>query len=268
LNRINYVVACAIINEETFLMDATEPFSVINLLPPRCLNGQGRIVDDKSGKWIELGGKNNSKIQKSYELVLDQDGNFTGKNSNKRTDYYGYNFRKDVKSYSDESEYIKKIQEENPNLKITQWTISNLDSLHLPVMDEYQCKITGHCEKAGDLMLFSPMFYEATDENPFKLEERKYPVEINYPMTEQHLIQIKIPDGYRIETVPSSIRISLPENAASFTYNIVNLQDRITCSSKLDINKTMFLPEEYADLKQFFNAFIAKQAEQVVLKKM
>jgi hypothetical protein len=267
LNRINYVVATAIVDADTFLLDATEPYSIINLLPPRCLNGDGRLVDDKSGRWIELQG-NTSKIQKSYELVLDQEGNFTGKNSNKRTDYYGYNFRKDVKSYSDESEYIKKIQEENPNLKITEWTIRNLDSLHLPVLDEYQCIITSHCEKAGDLMLFSPMFFEATGENPFKLEERKYPVEINYPSTEQHLIQIKIPDGYRIESIPTSVRISLSDNAASFTYNLVNLQDRIMCSSKLDINKTLFLPEEYAELKLFFNTFIAKQAEQVVLKKM
>ncbi len=267
LSRINYVVASATIDAEIFLLDATEPYSLINLLPPKCLNGEGRLVDDKSGKWIEMPG-NTSKIQKSYELVLDQEGNFTGKNSNKRTDYYGYNFRKDVKSYTDESEYIKKIQEENPNLKITEWTISNLDSLQLPVLDEYQCTISGHCEKAGDLMLFSPMLHEVTDENPFKLKERKYPVEINYPMTEQHLIQIKIPEGYRIESVPSPVRISLPDNVASFTYNIVNLQDRIMCSSRLDINKTLFLPEEYADLKMFYNSFIAKQAEQVVLKKM
>jgi len=267
LSRINYVVACATIDAKTFLLDATEPYSLINLLPPRCINGDGRLVDDKSGKWIELPG-NISRIQKSYELVLDQEGNFTGKNSNRRTEYYGYNFRKNVKSYSDESEYVKKIQEDNPHLKITKWKISNLDSLHLPVLDEYQCVITGHCEKAGDLMLFSPMFYEATSDNPFKLEDRKYPVEINYPITEQHVIQIKIPDGYRIETIPSPIKVSLPDNSASFTYNLVNLQDKIMCSSKLDINKTMFLPEEYADLKQFFNTFIAKQAEQVVLKKL
>ena len=57
LSRINYVVACAMIDGKTFLMDATEPYSVVNLLPPRCLNGDGRLVDEKSGKWIELSGK-------------------------------------------------------------------------------------------------------------------------------------------------------------------------------------------------------------------
>ena len=116
-------------------------------------------------------------------------------------------------------------------------------------------------------MLFSPLIHEIMDDNPFKLAERKYPVEYNYPITEQYLIQIKIPDGYAIESVPSSLRIALPENAASFIYNIVSMEDKIMCSCKLDINKTLFLPEEYAGLKQFFNALITKQAEQVVLKK-
>jgi hypothetical protein len=267
LNRINYVVACAMIDGETFLMDATDPYSIINLLPPRCLNGQGRIVDDKSGKWIELNGNKTSRLQKSYELVLNQEGIFTGKNSNKRSDYSGYNFRKEVKSYTAESEYIQKIQENNP-IKITEYVIRNLDSLNLPVFDEYQFVINGQCDKVGDLMLFTPILHEKTEENPFKLQERKYPVELEYPIMEQYIIQIKIPDGYRIESVPSPLRVSLPDNGASFVYNIVSTGNQIMCSSKFEINKTLFLPEEYPDLKLFFSTLISKQAEQVVLKKI
>ena len=41
----------------------------------------------------------------------------------------------------------------------------------------------------------------------------------------------------------------------------------IQVMSKFNINKTMFLPEEYLALKRFYNQIIAKHAEQIVLKK-
>jgi hypothetical protein len=37
--------------------------------------------------------------------------------------------------------------------------------------------------------------------------------------------------------------------------------------SKLNINKTLFLPSEYANIKEFYAQVVAKQNEQVVLKK-
>ena len=264
--RINYVIACATTGDRKYLMDATDPYSGLNLLPPRCLNGQGMIVDEVTCGWIDLGGKLPSCTQKTYKLTLDKNGNFIGKNENIRTRYSAYNFRKEVKSCPDESEYIRIVEEQTPGLRIAGWNITNLDSLDLPVSEEYECVISGRCQKDGDRLLFAPLLTEALKDDPFKLEDRKYPVEFCYPSSEQYTFQISIPEGYAIESIPSPLQTDLPGRAAGYTF-IVNINEgMITCTSNLQINKLLFQPAEYADLKRFFETIISRQTEKVVLK--
>ena len=43
-------------------------------------------------------------------------------------------------------------------------------------------------------------------------------------------------------------------------YHVLNM--------KLFVDKALFLPSEYADMKNFFDMIVAKQAEQIVLKKI
>jgi hypothetical protein len=268
LNRINYVVACATIAGRKYLMDATDPYSNINLLPPRCLNGRGMIVDEDSCAWIDLSSDHLSATRKNYELSLAQDGIFTGKTNSERTCYAAYNLRNELRACPDGSDDPGKMQENNPGLRITGYQPANLDSLNLPVLEEYNCTISGLCEKREGLILFTPLLHEALNENPFKLKERKYPVEFCYPFSEQYTMSITVPEGYLIESMPSSVQFGLPENAAGFVFNVSLDKDQIICVSTLDINRIFFLPGEYADLKLFFNKVIAKQAEKIVLKKI
>jgi hypothetical protein len=44
--------------------------------------------------------------------------------------------------------------------------------------------------------------------------------------------------------------------------------NRLQISSVLDIGKSMYIFDEYPDLKEFFNKMVSKQAEKVVLKKV
>ena len=51
LTDLNYVIAMAEVDNKTYLMDATDPLSAVNLLPVRCLNDKGHIIDPvKSGE--------------------------------------------------------------------------------------------------------------------------------------------------------------------------------------------------------------------------
>jgi hypothetical protein len=56
-------------------------------------------------------------------------------------------------------------------------------------------------------------------------------------------------------------------NSASLIYDVSQLGNTIKVTSIFAINKTMFLPEEYAALKEFYNQVIKKQSEPIILKK-
>lgn len=55
LSQFNYVVAHAKIGDHPLMLDATEPACPQGVLPVRCLNGEGRLVNLESGeKWVDI----------------------------------------------------------------------------------------------------------------------------------------------------------------------------------------------------------------------
>jgi hypothetical protein len=79
---------------------------------------------------------------------------------------------------------------------------------------------------------------------------------------------ITIPEGYGIDNLPKNKRMMLPENKASFIYSIQHSGSNITILTKFDINKVTFLPDDYENLKLFYNQVIEAQAEDIILKKL
>jgi hypothetical protein len=59
----------------------------------------------------------------------------------------------------------------------------------------------------------------------------------------------------------------LPGNGMRYIYNISQIGNVITVMSSLQTNKTIFKKEEYLGLREFFSQLVAKQAEQIVLRR-
>ena len=267
LSRFNYVVALVKSDNRNYLMDATEPLSDINLLPVRCINDKGWIVDENQAGWIDLLQNNSYKIASQYKMKLDSDLSFKGQIEISEDEYAAYLTRKKIKKYNDTTEYIQSLQKDNPGLTITDSKLSNVDSTDLKLEEKFDVVINDHTEEAGNLVYFTPLFYEKTTENPFKLDKRQYPVEFDYPSMIYQNIEIEIPEDYAIETLPKSIIINLPDKSARYVYNVNSFGKKILVSSQFFINKVLFLPDEYDTLKKLFSMIVSKQNEKIVLKK-
>ncbi len=112
------------------------------------------------------------------------------------------------------------------------------------------------------------MFCEGQKENPFTSAERKYPVEMPYKFDESYNLQIEVPKGYVVDELPKSMIVKLnEENEGMFEYRISQSGDNISFRSRVRISRTVFQPEEYEMLREFFNLVVKKHAEQIVFKK-
>ena len=116
-------------------------------------------------------------------------------------------------------------------------------------------------------MMISPLLFEKTKTNPFKLKERLYPVEFPYPVNETLMFTWIIPEGYVVDQIPKPAIVALPGDGGKFYYSVAQNGNAVTIVSKIQINKTLFLPEEYELIKEFFNQIIAKQGEMILIKK-
>jgi len=105
-------------------------------------------------------------------------------------------------------------------------------------------------------------------ENPFKVDQRKYPVDYALCEDKTYLYNFIIPDGYEIVELPESVIIKLPGKAIQATFNVTHLDNKITVFYRFNINKEIFVSTEYQVLKEFYNQLIKKHAEFIILKKI
>ena len=198
--------------------------------------------------------------------MLKKDLNFTGSLSHARYDYAGYNFRKKYHSFNSENEFLEDFSKEKTGLKILNADLENLDSLRLPVKDIYNISIDGQVNQIGDELYFNPLFYDKMDENPFRLEDRKYPVDFSCLTEKNVIVNISLPANYVVTGLPKPVQMSLPDKSASFLYQVSDSGNGIMLNFRYTINKAVFAPAEYAALREFFINMIAKNAETVTLK--
>lgn len=264
-SQFNYVLCLARIADKQILLDATDKFLPVGTLPERCLNGNGFVVSKAGYSWIPLTAYEKSRTFISTDLLLANNGAFSGKFSHDRIGYPAYNGRKKYFAQGEE-EYIKKLKSEH-TCEINKSEFKNTKKLNEAFKEVHELSLNEHTTVAGDMIYFNPLFNWKMDENPFKLEKREYPVDFGSPFDRTYMTRITIPENYVLEEAPKSKIIALPNGTAKFSYNVVQNGNMLSITSSLQINRSIFVQDEYPNLREFYNQIVAKQAEQVVLKK-
>ena len=270
ITKFNYVLAGVRIDSSKYVLDGTNLNLAPNMLGFDCLNHQGLAMNmtDKTAEWIPLEINNFSQNLLTYRLKLSPDNVFSGKVYERKTELEGLSVRETYKASPNQEEYLKAYRKNRNGLKITDFSIKNVDSLSLPVAVEYTATIEDMVEEAGNLVYFTPLLYERTKENPFKLEERKFPVDFGYKTEEAYRIIIELPANMTVEKLPKNEMIKLADESAYFSYLVASEGNTISIVSKINFGKSVYDPDSYFDLKELFKKIVSKQAEQIVLKKI
>lgn len=264
-SQFNYVICMATIGDKTYLLDATERLLPGNMLPERCLNGNGFVVANEGFKWVKLQSPIKSRIFTNAEVSLQSSGELACNLQVQRAGYDALASRKRYHS-KDESEYVKDFVGQR-SWEVTKNEIQNVKDISLPVKEQYELQINEHVTATQDALYLNPFLLLRQEENPFKLENRAYPVDYGSAFERTYMSKITIPEGYVIDELPPSKIMVLPGNAGKYTYSMVQSGNLITLTSILQINQSIFPQNEYTGLREFFNQVVAKQAEQIVMKK-
>jgi transglutaminase-like putative cysteine protease len=264
-SQFNYVVCLVRVGEKNFLLDATDKLLPTGTLPERCLNGNGLMIAKEGFEWIKLQSPGKSRRAVNVDLVLDDTGELKGNLKLDRTGYYAQAARENYFSKG-EADYVKDF------LGSRSWTLNksefqNDKEVKQAFKETHEISIADHSTTAGEMIYINPFIMEQQITNPFKLEQREYPVDYGSPFENIYLLKVQLPDGYTVEEAPKSKVMTLPGSAAKYLYNVVQTGNSISISSNLTINQSLFTQDEYPNLREFYNQMVAKQAEQIVLKK-
>ena len=265
--KLNYVIAMATIDGKKYLLDATEPFMPYNLIPMRCLNYQGRTVEKEESKWVDLVTDKKHKVLVYSDLKLEENNKLQGNINIISTDYAALEFRKKYSTFNSVDEYLEDFRKDKIGLIINESQLNNIDSFYMPVNASFNVTIDNKFPEVDDEVYITPMIYDQLIENPFLMPERKYPVDFGYNSEKTVISIIRIPKNYTVSSLPAATSLALPENAATYKFDVVKIDSVIKMTSRYNINKTLFQTGEYIGLREFNNLIIKKHSEPIILKK-
>jgi transglutaminase-like putative cysteine protease len=265
----NYVIVAAEIDGKQILLDATHKYTTQNILPFNTLNWTGRLIkQDGTSQEINLVPKLPSKVNYTLLTKVDGLGQITGKLRVQNTDYDAYGFR-EKNAQKKKEDYLEKLENDFGGIQISDYTIENKDTdLSKPTLETFTFTSANICEIIGGKMFVNPMLFFSLNKNPFVQEKRKMPIYFGYPKQEKYNINIEIPEGYEIESIPKAMKIATEDNILLFTINALAEGNKIQIIITREINAAILAADYYEDLKQFFQKIIEKQNEKIVLKKV
>jgi Fe-S cluster assembly iron-binding protein IscA len=267
MSDFNYVIAKINIGENSYLLDASEPLAPFGLLPLRCINDQGRVINlKKPSYWIDLKAAKKSSTTHNLIGVMTEDGKINGTITSYSSGFDALNLRKSIKKHASVDEYVEKLDERLTNIKIKNFKISDVDSVENPITETYEVEFNiGNGEQAGNY--FNPFFINPIRKNPFKLNERNYPVDLGAASEERISINITLPEKYELKEQPKDVSIALPNQGGKYLLQTSVIDHNLTIHQQLQFNKAIYTSEEYHYLKEFYNRIIQAQKTDVLITK-
>lgn len=265
LSECNYVLVKATIDNKPMFLDVTDPLLPAGLLPFRCLNGKGILIRKAFPEELMI--TNPASVSNTSVSLEMKEGKLSGDIRSQVSGLNAFNFRQTVKKAGGAQAYFETVKNNTEGIAYTGYTYKNLDSLNLSPEKKYSVVLGDGSDDVPSILYINPIVDGRMQKNPFTSPSRMYPVDFGVPWSETYRLNLVIPEGYQLEELPKSKNLQLGEKDGKFSYAIGQMDNRIVLNLRLSIDKSLFLPSEYEKLKEFLDLVVAKESEQIVLKK-
>ena len=267
ITDFNYVIVKLKIGNTDYLLDATDKLIPFGMLPTRCLNSYGRVMDfDNGSYWMDIIPENNTKVKVFANLNLNEDGSISGKI---RKAYFGYEAverRKEIQNKSDDK-IATELENDFNFVEISNYKVDNKDSINIPLIETFDILMPN--ETDAKTILLNPFFDIRFKSNPFIQKERLYPVDFGYQKNYTINFSLKLPENYNISSFPTDKALTLKNNSASFLLKVDNTnKSMINLVSSFSINKPIFYKFEYEPLKELFKQIINTEQTPIIIKEI
>ncbi len=268
LEKMNYVVCMLKMFGDTIYLDASKPLNGYGKLPIDCYNGHARIINENSSGSVFFF-SDAIKESKVTSLIVTNNENGKGLSGGFQSNlgyFESYKVRSEIKKIGQKA-YLNNVQTSyGSDYTLSNFHIDTLTKLDEPIIFNYD--LVFNTMGNEDIFYFNPILNSSYKENPFRSEERRYPVELPYPIDDIYVLNMEIPKGYKIDELPVSTKVAFNGTDGFYEYIISKDESSIQLRSHIKIKQATFAPDDYKTLRDFFAYIIKKQSEQIVFKKI
>jgi Domain of Unknown Function with PDB structure (DUF3857) len=269
MDKFNYTICRVKVDTTFYNLDISDKHLKMGMLPDICLNGDGREVNKEGGQFVSLKPTEKIRTYQKAEANFDlKAGKLIGKFEENPNGYVAYAYKKEFKEIGKEK-FEEKIKKETNEASISNISLSNFEEADKTASIKYDFALNEEFSSEEDILYVNPMIQGKVSENPFKLEERLYPIDFGAASDVTYVINLDIPQGYKVESLPKSISTILKDKSGQFSYNCTfdAGNNKIAVVSRINFKNALYYAEQYQEIKELYNRIVQKHNEQIVLKK-
>jgi hypothetical protein len=270
LDRFNYVVALVPLTDgKDMLVDATDPLLACGVLPERCLNQTGRLImkNPDEGRWVELTPTQRYVHYQQINLTMDAQGGLSGKVHEEHSGYAGADARKEISSLG-EKKYLAKMTSAHSNWTVPTFAVAERDNVAKPLALNYEFTQPADDNTTASMLYLSPLRDFGTEQNPFRHDERLFPVDFGAAQDETTIVTLTLPTGYELAETPKPTIVDLPDGGGRYICSITAATPGVVqLTSRMSLRKPVYSANEYVHLREFYRLMLEKQNEKLVIKK-
>ncbi|MCC8036665.1 MAG: DUF3857 domain-containing protein [Bacteroidales bacterium] len=259
-----FVVITTLPNGKKVYLDASDPYSLPNVLSPDMLVELAHTYEaDGQGYDVNLSNLTRSVQSQKFDVTVNPaDDEITVDYELTGTNQIAYGINKRYKK--DPEAYMTKFEKQ---LDATSLTGYKNDGIGTERVAE-SCQFT-RSVMTSDSLIYVPAFPDPFfKENPFKDPDRKIPVEM--PFCAKYMLHstIHVPEGYTIEEAPQSMTMKGCDGKLTTRMLVDRGDNSITLMLELNVGKMLFPISDMTSLTSFFAKVTEDSNAFVVLKKL
>ena len=233
-------------------------------------SGEGLKLDKKGGTFVNVPAApyDKASIERIANVQLAADGTLSGTAIVKFKGGEALEHRLDVLD-SDDAGRKKDLEEEVqrwlPSGALVKLTnVEGWTAVDDPLIATFHIELSSYASAAGKRLLVPAYLFQAKQLDAFKHAERKFPIYFPYAFGEADRVNMTLPSGYSLESVPQQQTARL--NYAGYQ-NLAQFDGKTLVTQRvLQVNGIFFRLEIYPEFRDFFGKVQAGDEQQVVLR--
>ena len=261
-----FIVGIHDTDSTTVYLDGSVHNGDINILPPVLMVDRARVYNaDGPGSWVNLTNVGKNSVTELITGAITPEGIIKGERKVSYDGEYASGFRNVFYEAKDSAAYIEKAESE-AGISIKECSFKDISCFSSRVQEKLS--FTKEITFNENHIYLNPMIFPHLTKNQFTKEERKLPVEFDYPYTFKITAILSIPKGYQVEEIPKPVKINMDKEGCSCIYNIQIADNNIELGYIFSLKRVLYTQDEYASLRQLWGTIVNKNNEQIVLKKI
>ncbi|MGB3182032.1 MAG: DUF3857 domain-containing protein [Cyclobacteriaceae bacterium] len=266
MEQYNYMISSVTMNGNRYFLDATDRMLPFGMLPMQTLNGLGHEMLP-GGKFVNISPGSGDEEFTMAKGSIDENGKLSVDVTEVRKQYGAYICRTEIGEAGSEDAYKDELKNEFEGWEVSNVELEDASDFYADFTRKYHLETEDQVQMNGSNIYLNPILTGSLEENIFKLEDRRFPVDIPFPTRSTFMLTLTLPEGYKLAEAPQPQQVTLPDNGGLFTYNVAQAGNMVQVISKMNLNQLNFSPDQYPNLRKFFEMVVAKQAESIVLQK-